>query len=181
MGPALIEPDHCTWRCWARRCRCCRNGAGSHRAGSPDQQPAHRPATVQAAMGPALIEPDHHRETETGGQADAAAMGPALIEPDHYVGLGSAPKRLTGRNGAGSHRAGSPVYIGIPYVPAVAAMGPALIEPDHLAAEVSRRVGADAPQWGRLSSSRITSAWGSTCPVRGAPQWGRLSSSRITP
>src|SRR6266496_3312510 len=157
MGPALIEPDHCTWRCWARRCRCCRNGAGSHRAGSPDQQPAHRPATVQAAM------------------------GPALIEPDHYVGLGSAPKRLTGRNGAGSHRAGSPVYIGIPYVPAVAAMGPALIEPDHLAAEVSRRVGADAPQWGRLSSSRITSAWGSTCPVRGAPQWGRLSSSRITP
>ncbi len=156
-------------------------------------------------MGPALIEPDHHRETETGGQADAAAMGPALIEPDHYVGLGSAPKRLTGRNGAGSHRAGSPVYIGIPYVPAVAAMGPALIEPDHLAAEVSRRVGADAPQWGRLSSSRIT--WPPKCPagsartrrngagshragslrhaqairrVDVAPQWGRLSSSRIT-
>ncbi len=35
-------------------------------------------------------------------------------------------------------------------------MGPALIEPDHYYRECGVLDAYDAPQWGRLSSSRIT-------------------------
>src|SRR6266568_4554669 len=82
-------------------------------------------------------------------------------------------------------------------------MGPALVEPDHLSRWVADPDHVE-PQWGRLSSSRITlpapgsgvrrpsrngagsRRAGSPAPhaaalIRAvAPQWGRLSSSRIT-
>ncbi len=109
-----------------------------------------------------------------------AAMGPALIEPDHRRPGGCTPATGTRRNGAGSHRAGSRA----PSTPP---------QTQH-----------SRPQWGRLSSSRITDPnctrrWRPGCrngagshragsPVaavpaakgRSLPQWGRLSSSRIT-
>src|SRR6266496_2470768 len=72
-------------------------------------------------------------------------MGPALIEPDH-LGLGGLH---------GQHL--------------LAAMGPALIEPDHVAFGALVLLGS-LPQWGRLSSSRIT--WSrrrsATAPTRAA-------------
>ncbi len=108
-----------------------------------------------------------------------AAMGPALIEPDHPVeahGITStywpqwgrlSSSRITSpsarwscwgrcRNGAGSHRAGSPGLGGGP--------------------QRHQR----GPQWGRLSSSRITPSYTASTPTGTWPQWGRLSSSRIT-
>src|SRR6266536_3045399 len=108
-------------------------------------------------------------------------MGPALIEPDHSA----MPRRSAGwmwrRNGAGSHRAGSLEVPAPDPQRCLAAMGPALIEPDHYYRECGVLDAYDAPQWGRLSSSRIT--WGSPAYVTADlqwPQWGRLSSSRIT-
>src|SRR6266496_3220185 len=91
-------------------------------------------------MGPALIEPDHSDADDAEGCARDAAMGPALIEPDHgavWTGGGMAN---------------------------IAAMGPALIEPDHLSFYGRQRC-FGWPQWGRLSSSRITlrMCWGAGC------------------
>src|SRR6266496_1103699 len=83
-------------------------------------------------------------------------MGPALIEPDHLV-VPPAHAQL----GLG------------------AAMGPALIEPDHVSAGPPPRSGVP-PQWGRLSSSRITRPSSRPFTRSRVPQWGRLSSSRIT-
>src|SRR6266487_3998224 len=107
-------------------------------------------------MGPALIEPDHRPVPAVLRRTVGAAMGPALIEPDHPVviavpvGCPDSPQwgrlsssRITGvhrrvrlpqagRNGAGSHRAGSldDADLAASASP-FAAMGPALIEPDH--------------------------------------------------
>src|SRR6266498_2493234 len=113
MGPALIEPDHGRGRTWAGTTRGCRNGAGSHRAGSRRHAPLrdHRTASPQwgrlsssritrltaphrgplahAAMGPALIEPDHAQAVGDQRPGEVAAMGPALIEPDHPPRLGA--------------------------------------------------------------------------------------------
>src|SRR6266568_4445673 len=132
-------------------------------------------------MGPALVEPDH-RVGHLPGWAGRvrAAMGPALVEPDHVAQLvadgaglpvkpqwgrlsssritvARSPRRRppTGRNGAGSRRAGSLFDSVAATLPKAAAMGPALVEPDHTFSgdQVGRR---NEPQWGRLSSSRIT-------------------------
>src|SRR6266536_3881338 len=132
-------------------------------------------------MGPALIEPDHTEVSRREGLDDPAAMGPALIEPDHPRWV----RGLDSRKGA--------------------AMGPALIEPDHSSRRLSRQLILSAamgpaliepdhgndwwqsgtpnfrPQWGRLSSSRITCRKPRRrLTGRSLPQWGRLSSSRIT-
>src|SRR6266487_6665125 len=109
-----------------------RNGAGSHRAGSNVGITNDLAVRTEAAMGPALIEPDHRHEVHPRRRGQAAAMGPALIEPDHApppapATAAPAPQwgRLSSsrikrrdhqrprgphrsRNGAGSHRAGSP-------------------------------------------------------------------------
>src|SRR6266487_1255309 len=107
MGPALIEPDH---------------------SDADDAEGCAR----DAAMGPALIEPDHAAVWTGGGMANIAAMGPALIEPDHSPWTSRTPTAGSRRNGAGSHRAGSPGVVAVQLPAAGAAMGPALIEPDHL-------------------------------------------------
>src|SRR6266498_3250618 len=84
-------------------------------------------------------------------------MGPALIEPDH-LGVPPAEAQL----GLG------------------AAMGPALIEPDQTSGSPTTSRSAPKPQWGRLSSSRITATKYTPAGADRPPQWGRLSSSRIT-
>src|SRR6266508_3388572 len=70
-------------------------------------------------------------------------MGPALVEPDHGALAGAAGRQ------------------------AQAAMGPALVEPDHPVLAITRVMLAGPPQWGRLSSSRITWA------ARTGPRPGR--------
>ncbi len=156
MGPALIEPDHAHRARRRRPSTAGRNGAGSHRAGSP----------IPTAQG-------------DGGRG--AAMGPALIEPDHRS-LRCRPRRAAPcRNGAGSHRAGSRAE---PPAGAVlradAAMGPALIEPDHPCAPP--RCHRARPCRNGAGSHRAGSRDGAMRQLAGAkwPQWGRLSSSRIT-
>ncbi len=106
-------------------------------------------------MGPALIEPDHLACLPLGRHDGQAAMGPALIEPDHSRPPAEWCRRCCCRNGAGSHRAGSPAFAVIGGAHLFAAMGPALIEPDHRPPRPSVRQ-VTMPQWGRLSSSRIT-------------------------
>src|SRR6266496_1052952 len=59
-------------------------------------------------------------------------------------------------------------------------MGPALIEPDHPQIGAETLTIAGVPQWGRLSSSRITLRSPEGRASMTQPQWGRLSSSRIT-
>src|SRR6266536_1710791 len=108
-------------------------------------------------MGPALIEPDHKFLIGEICLLKLAAMGPALIEPDH---------------GQASRLRIDPGLL--------AAMGPALIEPDHTTMDELVAHLVDTPQWGRLSSSRITLPTSRRPREGGPPQWGRLSSSRIT-
>src|SRR6266536_3673222 len=87
-------------------------------------------------MGPALIEPDHPDQPYAHTLDNGAAMGPALIEPDHHSIAPASTSAAPCRNGAGSHRAGSPV---------------------RLKADLPD---GNRPQWGRLSSSRITGQLG---------------------
>ncbi len=133
-----------------------RNGAGSRRAGSPGGAD-RRAEDAAAAMGPALVEPDHplgHRPVTTEHKA---AMGPALVEPDHTPRSGCTTRRTRRcRNGAGSRRAGSP---SVGFDPSGA---------DHC------RNGAGSRRAG------ITITWWAGLVAYAVPQWGRLSSSRIT-
>src|SRR6266568_1853526 len=178
MGPALVEPDHLylggfdlarNRPQWGRLSSSRitrldrlpesldigRNGAGSRRAGSPGGAD-RRAEDAAAAMGPALVEPDHplgHRPVTTEHKA---AMGPALVEPDHTPRSGCTTRTRRCRNGAGSRRAGSP---SVGFDPSGA---------DHC------RNGAGSRRAG------ITITWWAGLVAYAVPQWGRLSSSRIT-
>src|SRR6266536_2596529 len=159
-----------------------RNGAGSHRAGSPPDRGRNPDDSRGAAMGPALIEPDHAESRKVLNWAIRAAMGPALIEPDHgndwwqsgtpnfrpqWGRLSSSRitcrkprRRLTGRSLPQWGRLSSSRITDrsrhVTGNKTMAAMGPALIEPDHRPARRPGRARQAWPQWGRLSSSRIT-------------------------
>src|SRR6266496_1120158 len=137
----------------------------------------------QAAMGPALIEPDHRPARRPGRARQAWPQWGRLSSSritenrpagddrgDGRNGAGSHragshmwplrnPCRHKRRNGAGSHRAGSPGTGRQPIPALTAAMGPALIEPDHPERDSRADQRWEEPQWGRLSSSRITSGY----------------------
>ncbi len=170
MGPALIEPDHPGLGARVRGQVQAAMGPAliepDHTKGSLCAQPGTRPQWGRLSSSRITEDTDalasRGRAGRRGHDCAGAAMGPALIEPDHadllgwlLVGGGG------GRNGAGSHRAGSPGRHRDRHGGAVhAAMGPALIEPDHADAfPSSDRM--SGPQWGRLSSSRITTRRGS--------------------
>jgi len=156
MGPALIEPDHRSQLHKAMEAGVPQWGRLSS-SRITGRCGAGREGPLLAAMGPALIEPDHvqnHPQALSCVQMpqwgrlsssritrvllpgvtahDLAAMGPALIEPDHEMEPCGNWRVRSGRNGAGSHRAGSR-------------------DPDRPPVTVIVQ-----PQWGRLSSSRIT-------------------------
>ncbi len=179
MGPALIEPDH---------------------------RPARRPGRARQAW-PQWGRLSSSRITEhrpAGDDRGDGRNGAGSHRAGSHMWPLRNPCRHKRRNGAGSHRAGSPERQERPSFAREAAMGPALIEPDHPGPAVNRSR-LSPPQWGRLSSSRITPN-GTPAPTsdgksrNGAgshragsrpdmnvdpqsvllPQWGRLSSSRIT-